>query len=65
MQVGRIPLPPPNLGQATDRMTEIDLCPIEGMEYALDRNDQAAMSLTCQVPSANLWLLWPQSQTLT
>ena len=47
---GGIPLPPPNLRQAADRMTEIDLCPIERMECALDREDQAAMGVKCHVP---------------
>jgi hypothetical protein len=59
---GGIPLPPPNLRQAADRTTEIDLCPIERMERALDR-EIGAMGVKCHVPaggivpSAFLWLL--------
>jgi len=51
---GGIPLPPPNLRQATDMMTEIDLCPIERMERALDREIEAAMGVKCHVPAGGI-----------
>jgi hypothetical protein len=51
---GGIPLPPPNLRQAADRMTEIDLCPIERMERALDREIEAAMGVKCHVPAGGI-----------
>jgi hypothetical protein len=51
---GGIPLPPPNLRHATDMMTEIDLCPIERMERALDREIEAAMGVKCHVPAGGI-----------
>lgn len=43
----QFPSLPANLRKHMDRTTDIDLCPIEHMECALDRKHKSATSLTC------------------